>query len=160
MTKTRRHSLLADSRVQGLLLVRVTFYWFYCLLSIVLMTTIWHLTRGGMLGSGALFDKLYNESLPIVIATLMTLPLVIMDCMRFSNRFAGPVVRVKNALLALNRGEKVERFSLRKGDHWVELAEELNQLVAKLEKADSLVEGGQQVKSSSEEAVAETAGSC
>ena len=63
--------------------------------------------------------------------SLFILPIVARDCVRFSNRIAGPVWRLRQTLRDINDGRVVRMIKLRKGDFCHELADEVNRLIEK-----------------------------
>ena len=68
-----------------------------------------------------------------LIAGAGRLPMVVADVIRVSNRFAGPLVRLRRSMRALARGEHVEPIHFRKGDFWQEFAEEFNAVAARVQ---------------------------
>lgn len=71
--------------------------------------------------------------LSLGLATLAIVPVLTWDAFTFSHRFAGPVVRLTNALKLVQRGEVVPRIQLRKKDFWLEVADEFNQMLDRIE---------------------------
>ncbi len=71
--------------------------------------------------------------LSLGLATAALLPVLAWDAFTFSHRFAGPVVRLTGALRQVRRGEVVPRIKLRKKDFWLEVADEFNQMVDRLD---------------------------
>jgi hypothetical protein len=65
-----------------------------------------------------------------VIALVVLLPLVLYDVVAMTNRFAGPVYRLRRSLAALAAGERVAPLQFRENDYWRELADEFNAVVA------------------------------
>ena len=63
---------------------------------------------------------------PALMASLLLLPLMIVDVIRFSNRFVGPLVRLRRSMRELARGECVGPIEFRDADFWQEIAEEFN----------------------------------
>ncbi len=58
----------------------------------------------------------------------MFLPIVVYDAIRYSHRFAGPVMRIRQTVSRLADGENVPPIVLRKGDFWTDVADEVNRL--------------------------------
>ena len=54
------------------------------------------------------------------------------DLLKLTNRFAGPVYRVRVTLEHLVRGETIRPVKFRDGDFWCDLAPKLNVLAARL----------------------------
>lgn len=130
MLLVRRRRLFVDFKLQGALLLHTTIYWFYCLLSVVLIGCCWivFVQRPGT--SGELFRTLWHNLGPALIGSLLLLPLVLMDCLRLSHRFAGPMVRLHRAMEQLANGEPVKPMDFRKGDFWAEFTHHFNRVVA------------------------------
>jgi hypothetical protein len=63
------------------------------------------------------------------IAVLMALlPWFIHDSLKLSNRFAGPMVRLRKSILELANQDETAPISFRAGDFWQEIATDFNQL--------------------------------
>ena len=63
-----------------------------------------------------------------MVMSLLALPIVFWDSIRFSHRIAGPIKRVANDLGRLADGEKVFPVKLRKNDFCHDLADNFNRL--------------------------------
>ena len=67
------------------------------------------------------------------IVMLCLLPAFMLDTIRFSNRFVGPIARVRRHLRQLATGN-TEKCFFRGDDFWSELAEEYNAVAETVEK--------------------------
>jgi len=132
-TKTMRKHLFVDPKVQGALLLRVIFYWFVCLLTIALMLLCWRIVTGPAQLFYTHLDEMWFQYGPACVASLLLLPLVIVDVLRFSNRFSGPLLRLRRSMRQLAQGEDVEPIEFRDGDFWKEFAQEFNAVVARVQ---------------------------
>jgi hypothetical protein len=129
MSKKKRKRIFVDPKVQGSLVLRVAFYWLVCLITITLMILCWRILTGpARLFYTHITDMWYFFG-PALVASFVLLPLVVVDVVRLSNRFVGPLVRLRAAMRALARGEDVRPIRFREGDFWQEFAEEFNTLV-------------------------------
>ena len=131
--KAIRRQLFVDPKIQGALVVRVVFYWVVCLITITLMLLCWRILTGPVRMFYDHFDEMWFSFGPALIASFVLLPLVIVDAVRFSNRFVGPFLRLRSSMRALARGEHVEPIKFRQGDFWKEFADEFNQVAARLQ---------------------------
>ena len=131
MSLSRRNQLLTDEFVQGELLFRAITYWFFCLLVVSLLVVGWSMVSG----PPRPFFVIIQDSLvhvgPAVLGSIVLLPLVLMDVLRVSSRFVGPIQRVRNVLRKAAAGEPTPTVALRKDDFWQDLALYANQVVAK-----------------------------
>ena len=48
--------------------------------------------------------------------------------MKLSNRFAGPVMRLRESINSLAQGEPVKELTFRDNDFWRELSEDFNRI--------------------------------
>ncbi len=137
MLKVVRKSLFVDPVVQGAVVRRAVFYWGACLLFISLPLIIGRtLAEPGKLfyeHLGALWELYW----PMLTCTVLVLPLIVYDLMRLTNRFAGPMLRLRGAMRRLADGHSVETVRFRKDDFWQEFAEYFNEISQQLEAAES-----------------------
>ncbi len=131
--KQTRKQLFVDAKVQGALALRVILYWAVCLVTITLMLLCWRILTGPARMFYTHFDDMWFHYGPALIASLVLLPLVIVDIVRLSNRFAGPLLRLRRSMRALGRGEEVQPIHFRDGDFWNELADDFNAMLARVE---------------------------
>ena len=131
--KSLRKQLFVDPNVQGALVVRAVLYWLECMLSIALMLLCWRIMTDP--------DRLLNDHLssiwfdywPACFVSFMLLPVVVVDMMRLSNRFCGPMLRLRRYMRQLARGEYVEPIEFRGGDFWCNLAQEFNAVAMRVQ---------------------------
>jgi hypothetical protein len=64
---------------------------------------------------------------PVLIISLALLPVFLLDAAKLSNRFAGPMIRIRRALSSVLAGDKVEPVKFRENDFWRSLADDFNQ---------------------------------
>ena len=121
-----RKRLIVDYRVQGALIVRVVLYWLTCLLSIALFLLAWGMVADPGRPLHARLAELWALQGPAAVASLALLPAVIFDLARLSNRFAGPMVRLRRSMHDLAQGRPVDTLRLRHADFWQELADDFN----------------------------------
>lgn len=128
----RRHVFI-DPKIQGALVARAVLYWVVCLMTITLMLLCWRVLTGPV--------RLFHQHLvdlghfyaPALVASLLLLPVVIIDVVRLSNRFVGPLLRLRRSMRQLAQGEPVEPITFRNGDFWREFATEFNAVVTRVQ---------------------------
>jgi hypothetical protein len=130
--KRVRKRLFVDPKVQGALVLRVLLYWVVCVITITLMLLCWNVLRTPRMFYTFLDDMWYRYA-PAILASFVLLPMVMVDIIRLSNRFAGPLYRLRRSMRAFARGEHVEPIRFREGDFWREFAEEFNAVVARVQ---------------------------
>jgi hypothetical protein len=137
MSIFKRKKLLVDPKVQGALLVRAAMYWAFSLSSITLLLLCWRIIAGPARPFYMHFDDMWFFYGPALVASIVLLPIVLLDTLRLSNRFVGPLFRVRTEMRKLARGERVEPLRFRDGDFWQEIAREFNAVAARVQGAPS-----------------------
>ena len=133
--KSMRKQLYVDSKVQGALVARVALYWIGCLAALTIMLLCWRMITGPARPFDTHFDDLWYFYGPAMIASFLLLPVVIVDILRVSNRFAGPMLRMRRSMRRLAEGGHVDRLDFRTNDFWREFADDFNRLADRLEAA-------------------------
>lgn len=128
-----RKQLFVDPKVQGALVYRVILYWVFCLFAIGLMLLCWRILTGPARLFYTHFDDMWFFHGSALVASLLLLPLVVIDIIRLSNRFTGPLLRLRRSMRALASGEHVEPLYFREGDFWKDFADEFNRVVARVQ---------------------------
>ncbi len=122
-----------DGPLQGALLLRVLLYASCCLTVVTVMILTWRIAVSGPARVFYThFDDLWFQYGPVVIALLLLLPLIMIDVVRFSHRFVGPMLRMRAEMRALAEGKPVEPIRFRKNDYWHEAAEHFNLLLQRI----------------------------
>jgi hypothetical protein len=122
--------------VQGTLLIRTAFYWALCILVTGLVMLAWTIYKGpnGAFISHFRFGVLWQHYGFALIASLFTLPLILIDTLHISHRFIGPNSRIRKSMRALADGETVDLIRFRKNDFLHEMADEFNDVAIYVEK--------------------------
>jgi hypothetical protein len=134
--KQARKKKLVDFDVQGTLVFRVVFYWILCVLVTGLVLLGWQIVVApdGPFWSYFRLDLLWIQYRAALIASLFTLPLILVDAIHVSHRFTGPNSRLRRSMRALARGEEVELIRFRNNDFWQKMADEFNDVAVYVEK--------------------------
>lgn len=135
MAVKRRRLLFVDRKLQGALLAHTTLYWFYCLLSVSLVGACWITLTTSASSTTDLLDRLWIVIGPVLLGSVVLLPLVLMDCLRLSNRLAGPMVRIQRAMEQAAAGQRPDSITFREKDFWKEFSVHLNQVIERMEEA-------------------------
>jgi len=139
MAEFKRKRLFVDSHVQGAILARVFIYWACCvgfgILGLALVQTFLDPNHFFIQRVGSVC----SEHWPILAMLVDLLPFVLYDTLRVTHRFAGPIYRLRTDLRRLARGESVESIRFRTGDHWQDLADQINDLLKRLDAAEGSV---------------------
>jgi hypothetical protein len=138
-TKHNRNRLFVDPEVQGALVTRCLVYW--CLALFVVFVALLSpdfifATLGLVSPTGPSVWVRYTPAL--ILAGSLT-PLMVLDLLRCTNRFAGPMVRTRRFLRHLANGEVVRPIKFRRGDYWRGYADDLNAVLARIQTLENQV---------------------
>jgi hypothetical protein len=124
---SERERILVDPKVQWTIAGRVLMHWalfVVCITAISVMVRI--LSSVGEQPFSAALQSALTSQIPIFGVMLMLLPVFLRDTLKLSNRFAGPMYRLRNALKAFNETGTVAPIKFRTGDFWQEAAADFN----------------------------------
>jgi hypothetical protein len=133
-----RQSFIVDPDVQWSLARRVMLHWgmFLVAASGICTALEMMLSVPDRTMAQALEASMVRQ-VPMVMVFAVLLPLFLRDTFRLSNRFAGPMLRLRMQMHELSEGRATQPLSFRDGDFWHAAAEDFNQLrerVADLER--------------------------
>ena len=84
-------------------------------------------------GWGPTFLESLRRFLPFYVISLALIPAFIWDTLQLTNRFAGPILRLRGALADAARGRAVKPLVFRGSDFWREIAKDFNRVVCEKE---------------------------
>lgn len=123
-----RQKIFIDRGVQGVLVGRIMLYWsalmLYFGLSLGCFQWMQYPEASAVEHLHAIFDQVW----PCLPTFVLILPLVIFDIVRLSNRFVGPIYRLRMHLARLTENTSTYPLNFRDGDYWQQLADPINEL--------------------------------
>ena len=133
MASRSRKKLFIDGTVQGALVKRVLLHWtaFFTLSGLIVVAMEYFSGEPG-LTFGEHLALVWEKYAFFFLLMLATLPTFLYDTMKMSNRFAGPIMRLKSALNRLAEGQQVDNLTFRMGDFWGELSSDFNRVADKV----------------------------
>ena len=136
MAKFERKKNYVDSGVQGGLVMRIMGHWL-CFFGV---TAFLFVVLKTMLGDPDTsmperLSRAVSEYSLLGIIILAILPAFALDTIRFSNRFVGPVVRLRRALRELGDNGATETIQFRDNDFWQEIAADVNRVIERVQAA-------------------------
>jgi hypothetical protein len=133
MAKNKRRTVLVDKTTQWAIVRQSMRHWFYHSLVTILLLAILEVLLGGIVKTWEEnWQSIWPIAASVYISLIVLLPMFILDSFKLSNRFAGPIGRVRQALRDLADGKPYSPIQLRKGDFWPEIAQEFNAAVEAL----------------------------
>ena len=130
MNRKRRTTILVDQHVQGALLWRVIVYWQFFVISLTAFLACRELYFEPASNIVDVFRNIHARYSPVMFASLILLPVVLLDIVWITNRVVGPMVRLRQGLRDMAEGRRVQPLSFRDNDFWQEMAGEFNRASA------------------------------
>jgi hypothetical protein len=112
---------------------RVGLYWLIFAISLFTLLFAWRLMTEGRTDLVRQFTATVYDNIPLFISLLVMLPFIAWDIIRFANRFAGPLVRIRRTMQSITDNEPVQPVRLRKDDFLMEIQDECNLMLIALE---------------------------
>lgn len=126
MPESKRKVNFVDSKVQGSLLKRIFSHWvaffFVCGISVILLQTLLGDPNQDIVDR---FHTRLQEFMFFAVVMAALLPAFMLDTIRFSNRFVGPIARLRRHLRQLTEGD-FSHCAFRGSDFWSSMADEFN----------------------------------
>ena len=122
-THHKRRQLFVDADVQGAVLRRVVVYWFTCLVTVFVGLLCYRIAVGPARPFYTHLDDMWFHYGPVFIASTLILPIIMFDCLKLTNRFAGPIFRLRRDLNNLAQGRTTYQANFRDSDYWHEIAD-------------------------------------
>lgn len=124
---SKRSRILVDPQVQWSIAGRIICHW---VLFLIILVTISAMVRiVSAVGDQPLSEAWRTAAtaqIPILVVMILLLPLFVRDTMKLSNRFAGPMYRLRTVLKALADKQPANPIKFRNGDFWHEAATDFN----------------------------------
>ena len=139
----KRRIYFVDKKVQGALLVRAARYWVLSLLVVGALSILgWMFIAPGMpvlIELRSHLPALLAGFAISLLASLVVLPVILYDLARMSNRFAGPMYRLRQSMQRAATGERVSPVYFRDEDYWQDFADAFNQLNERLQEQEKMI---------------------
>lgn len=132
--KKLRKRLFVDHGVQGALIARVVMYWVFCMISVGFIRAI---LMAALRATHVEVGAWSVPMLPELLASLFFAPIVIYDILKTSNRFVGPIFRLRRCMTELAEGKEVEPLHFRDGDLWQEVADGFNGVLTRIQQPET-----------------------
>jgi nitrogen fixation/metabolism regulation signal transduction histidine kinase len=133
MTKPRRKKHFVDSCVQGSLARRIIAHWLVFLMVAAAVSFVLQVLTNPFQPLEEHARNAWWTHGPFLLVSVFLLPVFVMDTIKLSNRFAGPVYSLRRAMREVVQGKPPRRLKFRKRDFWHDLADDYNALLVRLD---------------------------
>jgi hypothetical protein len=123
-----RSQLLIDRQVQLPILQRTLFYTAACAVYFMVVLIFSESSEYGHESASRTFQQCFDVVMCWAPGLMLLAPIIAYDILLFSNRFAGPIYRLRREMQQLIDNKSERPMSLRDQDFWPEFADLFNQL--------------------------------
>lgn len=134
MHERQRKTNFVDQHVQGALVKRMVLQWCTLLVIVCAASASLQVLANPFRSLSEHTSALWASQGPLFVVLLFLFPVFVWDLVKFSNRFVGPVYRLRNGLQTLADGGRPAPITLRDDDFWQDLPVVFNQALDRLPK--------------------------
>ncbi|MBL9165070.1 MAG: hypothetical protein JNL18_20235 [Planctomycetaceae bacterium] len=132
MSHSGRKKTFVDPKVQGALVRRLVLHWCAFIAVAGLVAFCLQVLSNPFRTMEEHAQQVWWTHGPFLLVLVFLLPVFILDTIKLSHRFAGPIYRLRNTIRSLAKGEEFRPLKFREIDFWQGLAEDFNVMVARL----------------------------
>lgn len=132
MSHSGRKKTFVDPKVQGALVRRLVFHWCAFIGVASLVAFCLQIMSNPFRSFEEHAQQVWWTHGPFLLVMFFLLPVFILDTIKLSHRFAGPIYRLRNTIRGLANGEEFRPLKFREVDFWQGLADDFNAMVARL----------------------------
>ncbi|MGI9474253.1 MAG: hypothetical protein ACR2NZ_22115 [Rubripirellula sp.] len=126
----KRRKVLVDPEVQVGVIRKIAAHWVIFFICNAMALMIWvRLFEQPDADWGQTFADSLRRFLPFFVITMALIPAFVWDTLKLTNRFAGPILRLRGALLDASQGRAVAPLRFRENDFWQEIALNFNSMM-------------------------------
>ena len=129
-----RKSTFIDPSVQGTLVKRVVMHWICFIVTSIAAITLLQMVLGDPSKTIAEHMESAAKQYALFFIVMLTLlPAFVLDTIRLSHRFAGPIYRLRQTFRTVAAGKAFQPIRFRNGDFWKDIAGEFNEMMEALD---------------------------
>lgn len=132
MSRPARRKKFIDVPVQGALVRRIVLHWMVFLVVTAVVAFMLQVLSNPFRPLSFHVQNLSWSHGPLIIVMVLLLPVFVIDTIKMSHRFAGPIYGLRRAMWEVNQGKSPRQLRFRSSDFWHEVAEEYNAMLTKL----------------------------
>jgi hypothetical protein len=138
MAHPGRKKTFVDPKVQGALVRRLVFHWLAFFIVAGIVAFCLQVLTDPFTTISEHVQNTWKTHGPFLLVLFFMLPVFIIDTIKLSHRFAGPIYRLRQTIRSLARGGAYQPMKFRDLDFWQGLADDFNQMVERLSGSKSL----------------------
>ncbi|WP_236618432.1 hypothetical protein [Rhodopirellula europaea] len=128
-TQKDRSTTVVDRTVQYGVVKKIALHWIVLFVCNSVALLLWlRLFEQPDLSWQHSFEDCVRRFLPFFLISIALIPAFVLDTLKLTNRFAGPIMRLRTEILNAAEGRPVKRLSFRTNDFWKEVADSFNSM--------------------------------
>jgi hypothetical protein len=131
-SRPQRRQKFIDSKVQGALARRIIFHWLVFVAVASVTALLLQVLSDPFRPAGYHLENLWYTHGPFLVVMVFLLPVFVIDTVKISHRFAGPIFSLRRTMREVADGKPPRELKFRDGDFWHELATDYNAMIARL----------------------------
>jgi nitrogen fixation/metabolism regulation signal transduction histidine kinase len=132
MSHPARKKTFVDPKVQGALVRRLVLHWFSFIAVAAIVAFCLQILTNPFRSISEHGQEVWWTHGPFLLVMFFMLPIFIVDTIKLSNRFAGPIYRLRLTIRSMAEGESFKPLRFRDFDFWQGLADDFNAMVERL----------------------------
>ncbi|MGI9458115.1 MAG: hypothetical protein ACR2NU_16245 [Aeoliella sp.] len=132
MSSPDRKKTYVDPKVQGALVRRLVLHWVGFLLVAGTVAFCLQVLSNPLRPISEHVQQLWWTPGPFLVVMVFLLPVFVLDTIKLSHRFAGPIYRLRQTIRSIAQGDPPPRLKFRDFDFWQGLAQDFNLMVDRL----------------------------
>jgi methyl-accepting chemotaxis protein len=132
MSVAERKQTYVDPQVQGALVRRLILHWLGFFVTASIVTFVLQLLSNPLVPLRVHLEELWWTQGPFLIVMIFLLPMFVLDTIKLSHRFAGPIYRMRRMIQEIAEGEAPRHLKFRDFDFWHGLAADFNKMIDRL----------------------------
>ncbi len=132
MPRPQRSKKFIDAKVQGALARRLVFHWLLFMVVASTVAFILQVLSNPFLPFSEHLENLWWTQGPFLMVMAFLLPVFVLDTVKLSHRFAGPIFSLRRSMRDVAEGKEPRKLKFRGNDFWHDLADEYNAMIDKL----------------------------
>ncbi len=142
MAHSGRKKTFVDPKVQGALVRRLVLHWCAFIAVAAIVAFCLQVLSNPFTPIREHAQNVWWTHGPFLMVLVFMLPVFILDTIKLSHRFAGPIYRMRQTIRSLAKGGAYSPMKFRDHDFWQGMAEDFNQMVERLVSEKTLTIAG------------------
>jgi len=136
MSEVNRKKSYVDPQVQGALVRRLVIHWVSYVSVAAAVAFCLQVLSNPVQPLGEHIQKAWWTHGLFLLVLVFLLPVFVLDSIKLSNRFAGPIYRLRRTIHNIAQGDPPPRLKFRDFDFWQGMAQDFNLMIDRLSGRD------------------------